>query len=74
MGSVWSIVSQAVYDAFVEFVTSVLDIVLFLGILFALTFAAKLVGFFIILVFRTLKSCKRDSGGTPTLPELGKYA
>nr|ASV51487.1 small envelope protein [Porcine reproductive and respiratory syndrome virus] len=50
MGSLWSKVSQLFVDAFTEFLVSVVDIVIFLAILFGFTVAGWLLVFLLRLV------------------------
>nr|ASV51415.1 small envelope protein [Porcine reproductive and respiratory syndrome virus] len=50
MGSLWSKISQLFVDAFTEFLVSVVDIVIFLAILFGFTVAGWLLVFLLRLV------------------------
>ncbi|APT40622.1 E [RtClon arterivirus] len=50
MGSIWSKVQQLFVDAFTEFLVSIVDIVIFLGILLGFTLAGWLLVFCIRLV------------------------
>nr|AKZ21407.1 envelope protein [Porcine reproductive and respiratory syndrome virus] len=50
MGSLWSKISQLFVDAFTEFLVSVVDIVIFLAILFGFTVAGWLLVFLLRVV------------------------
>nr|QFP41089.1 E [Porcine reproductive and respiratory syndrome virus] [Porcine reproductive and respiratory syndrome virus]QFP41116.1 E [Porcine reproductive and respiratory syndrome virus] [Porcine reproductive and respiratory syndrome virus] len=50
MGSLWSKVSQLFVDAFTEFLVSIVDIVIFLAILFGFTVAGWLLVFLLRMV------------------------
>nr|ASV51399.1 small envelope protein [Porcine reproductive and respiratory syndrome virus] len=50
MGSLWSKISQLFVDAFTEFLVSVVDIIIFLAILFGFTVAGWLLVFLLRLV------------------------
>nr|AYP65076.1 small envelope protein [Porcine reproductive and respiratory syndrome virus] len=50
MGSLWSKITQLFVDAFTEFLVSVVDIVIFLAILFGFTVAGWLLVFLLRLV------------------------
>lgn len=50
MGSLWSKVGQLFVDAFTEFLVSIVDIIIFLAILFGFTVAGWLLVFCIRLV------------------------
>ncbi|ALI16780.1 ORF2b [Rat arterivirus 1] len=54
MGSLWSKIGQLFVDAFTEFLVSIIDIVIFLGILFGFTIAGWVLVFFIRLVFSAI--------------------
>ncbi|ATP66630.1 ORF2b [RtMc arterivirus] len=60
MGNVASTVYSLLTNAFEEFLISIFDILLFLGILFALTVAGWLIKFLVQLVF--LKACRPPGG------------
>lgn len=50
MGSLWSKISQLFVDAFTEFLVSVVDIIIFLAILFGFTVAGWLLVFLLRVV------------------------
>nr|WGW06516.1 E [Porcine reproductive and respiratory syndrome virus 1] [Porcine reproductive and respiratory syndrome virus 1] len=54
MGSLWSKISQLFVDAFTEFLVSVVDIVIFLAILFGFTVAGWLLVFLLRVVCSAL--------------------
>nr|QIN91213.1 E [Porcine reproductive and respiratory syndrome virus] [Porcine reproductive and respiratory syndrome virus]QIN91221.1 E [Porcine reproductive and respiratory syndrome virus] [Porcine reproductive and respiratory syndrome virus]QIN91229.1 E [Porcine reproductive and respiratory syndrome virus] [Porcine reproductive and respiratory syndrome virus]QIN91237.1 E [Porcine reproductive and respiratory syndrome virus] [Porcine reproductive and respiratory syndrome virus]QIN91245.1 E [Porcine repro len=54
MGSLWSQISQLFVDAFTEFLVSVVDIVIFLAILFGFTVAGWLLVFLLRVVCSAL--------------------
>nr|QMX85146.1 E [Porcine reproductive and respiratory syndrome virus] [Porcine reproductive and respiratory syndrome virus] len=54
MGSLWSKISQLFVDAFTEFLVSVVDIVIFLAVLFGFTVAGWLLVFLLRVVCSAL--------------------
>nr|AEJ54659.1 ORF2b [Porcine reproductive and respiratory syndrome virus]ALO24143.1 ORF2b [Porcine reproductive and respiratory syndrome virus] len=54
MGSLWSKITQLFVDAFTEFLVSVVDIVIFLAILFGFTVAGWLLVFLLRVVCSAL--------------------
>nr|UNA88862.1 E [Porcine reproductive and respiratory syndrome virus] [Porcine reproductive and respiratory syndrome virus] len=68
MGLLWSKISQLFVDAFTEFLVSVVDIVIFLAILFGFTVAGWLLVFFL----RVVCSALLRSRSAIHSPELSK--
>nr|WAL36894.1 ORF2b protein [Betaarterivirus suid 1] len=68
MGSLWSKVSQLFVDAFTEFLVSVVDIVIFLAILFGFTVA----GWLLVFLFRVVCSAILRSRSAIHSSELSK--
>nr|APX43034.1 ORF2b [Porcine reproductive and respiratory syndrome virus]APX43043.1 ORF2b [Porcine reproductive and respiratory syndrome virus]APX43052.1 ORF2b [Porcine reproductive and respiratory syndrome virus] len=68
MGSLWSKISQLFVDAFTEFLVSVVDIVIFLAILFGFT----VVGWLLVFLLRVVCSAILRSRSTIHSPELSK--
>nr|ASV51447.1 small envelope protein [Porcine reproductive and respiratory syndrome virus] len=68
MGSLWSKISQLFVDAFTEFLVSVVDIVIFLAILFGFTVA----GWFLVFFLRLVCSAILRSRSAIHSPELSK--
>nr|QFP41062.1 E [Porcine reproductive and respiratory syndrome virus] [Porcine reproductive and respiratory syndrome virus]QFP41071.1 E [Porcine reproductive and respiratory syndrome virus] [Porcine reproductive and respiratory syndrome virus]QFP41134.1 E [Porcine reproductive and respiratory syndrome virus] [Porcine reproductive and respiratory syndrome virus]QFP41143.1 E [Porcine reproductive and respiratory syndrome virus] [Porcine reproductive and respiratory syndrome virus] len=68
MGSLWSKVSQLFVDAFTEFLVSVVDIVIFLAILFGFTVA----GWLLVFLFRVVCSALLRSRSAIHSSELSK--
>nr|ALR81072.1 small envelope protein [Porcine reproductive and respiratory syndrome virus] len=68
MGSLWSKISQLFVDAFTEFLVSVVDIVIFLAILFGFTVA----GWLLVFLFRVVCSAFLRSRSAVHSPELSK--
>nr|APX43079.1 ORF2b [Porcine reproductive and respiratory syndrome virus] len=68
MGSLWSKISQLFVDAFTEFLVSVVDIVIFLAILFGFTAA----GWLLVFLFRVVCSAILRSRSAIHSPELSK--
>ncbi|QYL35092.1 E protein [Praja virus] len=66
MGAAVSAFWRAVNNAIAEFVTSVIDIILFLVIIFALALVGKLVGIIILATVRAVQS--RAGDRSPILP------
>nr|ALO24133.1 ORF2b [Porcine reproductive and respiratory syndrome virus] len=54
MGSLWSKISQLFVDAFTEFLVSIVDIIIFLAILFGFTVAGWLLVFLLRVVCSAL--------------------
>lgn len=68
MGSLWSKISQLFVDAFTEFLVSVVDIVIFLAILFGFTVA----GWLLVFLLRMVCSAILRSRSAVHSPELQK--
>nr|QFP40918.1 E [Porcine reproductive and respiratory syndrome virus] [Porcine reproductive and respiratory syndrome virus]QFP40927.1 E [Porcine reproductive and respiratory syndrome virus] [Porcine reproductive and respiratory syndrome virus]QFP40945.1 E [Porcine reproductive and respiratory syndrome virus] [Porcine reproductive and respiratory syndrome virus] len=68
MGSLWSKISQLFVDAFTEFLVSVVDIVIFLAILFGFTVA----GWLLVFLLRVVCSAFLRSRSALHSPELSK--
>nr|WAL36854.1 ORF2b protein [Betaarterivirus suid 1]WAL36864.1 ORF2b protein [Betaarterivirus suid 1] len=68
MGSLWSKISQLFVDAFTEFLVSVVDIVIFLAILFGFTVA----GWLLVFLFRVVCSAILRSRSAIHSAELSK--
>nr|WHE10376.1 ORF2b [Betaarterivirus suid 1] len=68
MGSLWSKVSQLFVDAFTEFLVSIVDIVIFLAILFGFTAA----GWLLVFLLRVVCSALLRSRSAIHSPELSK--
>nr|QFP40999.1 E [Porcine reproductive and respiratory syndrome virus] [Porcine reproductive and respiratory syndrome virus] len=68
MGSLWSKISQLFVDAFTEFLVSVVDIVIFLAILFGFTVA----GWLLVFLLRVVCSAILRSRSAFHSPELSK--
>nr|QBC98251.1 E [Porcine reproductive and respiratory syndrome virus 1] [Porcine reproductive and respiratory syndrome virus 1] len=68
MGSLWSKISQLFVDAFTEFLVSVVDIVIFLAILFGFTVA----GWLLVFLFRVVCSALLRSRSAIHSSELSK--
>nr|WOA01339.1 E [Betaarterivirus suid 1] [Betaarterivirus suid 1]WOA01379.1 E [Betaarterivirus suid 1] [Betaarterivirus suid 1]WOA01389.1 E [Betaarterivirus suid 1] [Betaarterivirus suid 1] len=68
MGSLWSKITQLFVDAFTEFLVSVVDIVIFLAILFGFTVA----GWLLVFLFRVVCSAILRSHSAIHSPELSK--
>nr|ASV51479.1 small envelope protein [Porcine reproductive and respiratory syndrome virus] len=68
MGSLWSKISQLFVDAFTEFLVSVVDIVIFLAILFGFTVA----GWLLVFLLRLVCSAILRSRSAIHPPELSK--
>nr|WCD58728.1 E [Porcine reproductive and respiratory syndrome virus] [Porcine reproductive and respiratory syndrome virus] len=68
MGSLWSKISQLFVDAFTEFLVSVVDIVIFLAILFGFTVA----GWLLVFLLRLVCSAVLRSRFAVHPPELSK--
>nr|ALS55366.1 small envelope protein [Porcine reproductive and respiratory syndrome virus] len=68
MGSLWSKISQLFVDAFTEFLVSVVDIVIFLAILFGFTVA----GWLLVFLFRLVCSAILRSRSAIHSSELSK--
>nr|AYP65092.1 small envelope protein [Porcine reproductive and respiratory syndrome virus] len=68
MGSLWSKISQLFVDAFTEFLVSVVDIVIFLAILFGFT----VVGWLLVFFFRLVCSAILRSRSAIHSSELSK--
>nr|WAL36884.1 ORF2b protein [Betaarterivirus suid 1] len=68
MGSLWSKISQLFVDAFTEFLVSVVDIVIFLAILFGFTVA----GWLLVFLFRVVCSAILRSRSAIHSSELSK--
>nr|WKR37860.1 E [Lactate dehydrogenase-elevating virus] [Lactate dehydrogenase-elevating virus] len=61
MGNIATLVNKAIEDAFVQLVVSILDILVFLGILFGLTIAGWLLVWVIRLVFAAIYRASRKN-------------
>lgn len=68
MGSLWSKISQLFVDAFTEFLVSVVDIVIFIAILFGFTVA----GWFLVFLLRVVCSALLRSRSAVHSSELSK--
>nr|QMX85164.1 E [Porcine reproductive and respiratory syndrome virus] [Porcine reproductive and respiratory syndrome virus] len=68
MGSLWSKISQLFVDAFTEFLVSVVDIVIFLAILFGFTVA----GWLLVFLLRVACSALLRSRSAVHPSELSK--
>lgn len=68
MGSLWSKISQLFVDAFTEFLVSVVDIIIFLAILFGFTVA----GWLLVFLLRVVCSALLRSRSAIHTTELSK--
>ncbi|YP_006589917.1 E protein [Lactate dehydrogenase-elevating virus] len=61
MGNVATLINKAIEDAFIQLIVSILDILVFLGILFGLTIAGWLLVWCIRLVFAAVFRASRKT-------------
>nr|AWB14667.1 E [Lactate dehydrogenase-elevating virus] [Lactate dehydrogenase-elevating virus] len=61
MGNIATLINKAIEDAFVQLIVSILDILVFLGILFGLTIAGWLLVWLVRLVFAAIFRASRKT-------------
>ncbi|QRL06410.1 E protein [Hedgehog arterivirus] len=71
MGGLVSSVLAAIENAFTEFVVSILDIFIFLVVIFGLALIGRLFGYLVVLLYRACATSKtRLKTGGPTYQKL----